>query len=55
MITWILIIIGVLFAGFILFLAFTAWVISEGFKAREEEAMKLIEQQRQMSQTGEQK
>jgi len=53
MITWVLIVIGVLLAGFILFVVITAILLSEGFKARDEEAMKLIEQQRQKSQTSE--
>ena len=44
MLTWILIILGVLLASFILFIVLTAWVLSHGFKARDEEAKRIIEQ-----------
>ena len=39
MITGIFIIIGVLLAGFILFIVLMGWMISEGFNARDEEAL----------------
>lgn len=48
MIAWIIIVVGVLFAFFILLGAITIWMVCEGFKARDEEALKIIEQENRM-------